>query len=211
MLFPSGFIIYRSRKFSHSIIIFQFQTCSFSTTLYFKVFKRVTYSPSLYLSPLFIFNKWIIVLALCCLLFFTLFSSLCALRSTRRYLSAKTAWEWRWRKGAQDLRARVRGRKKRLREMLFLKNLKIIHYNLEKSLKVREHRSTIWSQINNFGYLLLFQRICKNLADIITTHFSTNSWSFTFYLNRLQWWDTMVTYNSISYLAFLVILQSTQG
>lgn len=71
-------------------------------------------------------------------------SSLCALPSTRRYLSIKSAWEWRWRKGAEAAQTGSEGqRKKRLRGMLFLRDLKIIHYNLEKSLYVREHRSTI--------------------------------------------------------------------
>lgn len=45
----------------------------------YKVFRRVPYYLSLYIYCLFIFNKWIIVLALCCLLFFTLFHLLCVL------------------------------------------------------------------------------------------------------------------------------------
>lgn len=43
----------------------------------------------------------------------TFSSSLCALPSTRRYLSIKIAWEWRWRKGAEETQAGRKGQRKK--------------------------------------------------------------------------------------------------
>jgi len=67
----------------------------------YKVFKRVSYYLSLYIQPLFIFNKWVIVLALCCLLFFTFFHLLCVLYLAQEHIFNKDCLRLEMKKGSR--------------------------------------------------------------------------------------------------------------
>lgn len=127
------------------------------------IFKRVPYYLSLYIYLLFIFNKWIIVLAFSCLLFFTLFHLLCV-----PYPSQEGIIQWTLPESGEEKRkqkkhrtGREGQRKEAKMKMLFLKDLKIIHCSFVKCLNVCEQRST-------------FKRICSKVFDIFLTLSYTN-------------------------------------